>query len=167
MRLLSLNLFASKSLQQLCHSTSRRDLQWAYVFAGFFPLTIGSSSGEGAILNPGVTLGGTATLTVESSLAFNSKATYHCGINTSRGRADAVVANGVAISGARFVANDNQSTSLTLGTLFTVIDNRAATPIAGIFANLPDGSTISVGSNTFQANYEGGDGNNLTLTVVP
>ena len=26
---------------------------------------------------------------------------------------------------------------------------------------------LTVGSNTFQANYEGGDGNDLTLTVVP
>ena len=38
-------------------------------------------------------------------------------------------------------------------------------PIAGTFANLPDGATIKIGNNTFQANYEGGDGNDLTLTV--
>jgi hypothetical protein len=25
---------------------------------------------------------------------------------------------------------------------------------------------VTIGSNTFQANYEGGDGNDLTLTVV-
>ena len=40
-------------------------------------------------------------------------------------------------------------------------------PIIGTFMNLPDGGTITAGSNTFQANYEGGDGNDLTLTVVP
>ena len=34
-------------------------------------------------------------------------------------------------------------------------------------ANLPDGATITSGNNTFQANYEGGNGNDLTLTVVP
>ena len=45
------------------------------------------------------------------------------------------------------------------------INNMAVTPIAGTFANLPDGGTITTGSNTFQANYEGGDGNDLTLTV--
>jgi hypothetical protein len=48
-----------------------------------------------------------------------------------------------------------------------VIDNRVGTPIAGTFSNLADGSTITIGPNTFQANYEGGDGNDLTLTVVP
>ena len=39
--------------------------------------------------------------------------------------------------------------------------------ISGTFANLPDGSTFTVGRNTLQANYKGGDGNDLTLTVVP
>jgi hypothetical protein len=48
-----------------------------------------------------------------------------------------------------------------------VIDNPSGTPIAGTFANLADGSTLTVNGNTFQASYEGGDGNDLTLTVVP
>jgi len=56
--------------------------------------------------------------------------------------------------------------TLPPGTVFTVIDNTAATPIAGTFNNLADGSTFTAGSNTFQASY-GGDGNDLTLTVVP
>ena len=56
---------------------------------------------------------------------------------------------------------------LALGTIFTAIDNTATTPIVGTFANLADGSTIIVGSNIFQADYEGGDGNDLALTVVP
>jgi len=46
-----------------------------------------------------------------------------------------------------------------------VISNTSATPIAGTFANLPDGAILTVNGNNFQANYEGGD--DLTLTVVP
>ena len=38
---------------------------------------------------------------------------------------------------------------------------------ATTFSNLADGSTFTANGNTFQANYEGGDGNDLTLTVVP
>jgi hypothetical protein len=41
-----------------------------------------------------------------------------------------------------------------------------ATAITDTFANLPDGEPITVESNTRQANYEGGGGNDLTLTVV-
>jgi hypothetical protein len=48
-----------------------------------------------------------------------------------------------------------------------VIDTTSAFPISGTFASLPDGGTIAAGNNIFQANYEGGDGNDLTLTVVP
>ena len=44
---------------------------------------------------------------------------------------------------------------------------RTSSAIAGTFANLSDGASITIGSNTFQASYEGGDGNDLTLTVVP
>ena len=57
--------------------------------------------------------------------------------------------------------------TLTPGTVLTVIDNTAATPIAGTFSNLADGSTFTQGRNTFQVSYEGDDGNDLTLTVVP
>jgi hypothetical protein len=56
---------------------------------------------------------------------------------------------------------------LSVGTAFTLISNTAATPIAGTFANLPDGSIITIKGNKFRASYEGGDGNDLTLTVVP
>ena len=48
-----------------------------------------------------------------------------------------------------------------------VLDNTASVETVGTFRNLPDGATVTVGSNTFLANYEGGDGNDLTLTVVP
>jgi len=56
---------------------------------------------------------------------------------------------------------------LPIGTVFTAISNTSEAPISGTFFNLADGSTFTVGSNTFQATYEGGDGNDLTLTVVP
>ena len=62
---------------------------------------------------------------------------------------------------------DNGAAALPPGTSFTVISNTSATPISGTFSNLPDGSTITMGSNTYLVSYEGGDGNDLTLTVVP
>lgn len=51
--------------------------------------------------------------------------------------------------------------------MLPVISNTAAPPIAGPFSNLPDGSILAVNGNNFQADYEGGGGNDLTLTVVP
>ena len=57
----------------------------------------------------------------------------------------------------------------------TVINNTAtpasSNPIIGTFTNLPQGGTISAsyGGTTyfFQANYAGGDGNDLVLTAIP
>jgi hypothetical protein len=79
-----------------------------------------------------------------------------------------VVAKGVTInSGALFSFIGIGSGTITQGTVFTAIDNIAATPVSGTFANLPDGSTFTVGTNSYQVSYSGGDGNDLTLTVVP
>jgi fibronectin-binding autotransporter adhesin len=47
-----------------------------------------------------------------------------------------------------------------------VIKNTAATPISGTFSNLPDGAIVDVNGNNLKASYSGGDGNDLTLTVV-
>ena len=78
------------------------------------------------------------------------------------------MAKGVSIeSGAQFSFQAVANKKLTAGSVFTAINNTSATPIAGTFANLPDGSTFTAGRNKFQASYEGGTGNDLTLAVVP
>lgn len=129
------------------------------------PVTVGSGSGSGSFLAPGT---GAATLTLQSSLTFKVDGSYTWRFSTRRVTADQVIANGVTIeSGAQFTAIAKGNVQLPVGTSFIAISNPAATPIAGTFTNLPDGGTVTVGSNTFQADYQGGDGNDLTLTVVP
>jgi len=131
-------------------------------------VTVGTGSGSGAILSPGKSDNTRGTLTIQSTLSFNSNATYKFELNSDTAKADEVVANGVTInSGAQFSFTDFGSNTLTPGTVFTVIDNTSANPIAGTFSNLPDGSMFTSNANTYQVNYEGGDGNDLTLTVVP
>ncbi len=126
---------------------------------------LGTGSGSGAILSPGsnaVTLG---IMTIGDAVTFNADAIYKCGFNSDSATAGKVVADGATINGASFSFADFGSNTVPPGTTFTIIDNTAATPIAGVFANLADGSLFTVGSNTFLANYEGDDGNDLTLTV--
>jgi autotransporter-associated beta strand protein len=132
------------------------------------PVTVGKGTGRGAVLSPGNRLDSSATLTIQNTLTLNADATYRFSLRTHAGTADDVTALGVTInSGAQFSFNDLSNTALTPGTVFTVINNTAATPIAGTFSNLPDGATFSSNGNTYQVSYEGGDGNDLTLTVVP
>jgi autotransporter-associated beta strand protein len=133
-------------------------------------VTVGTGIGSGAVLSPGYQHGANklGALTIQSALTFNSDATYEVEVNSSSTTADEVIANGVTINtGAQFSFADLGTGTLPPGTVFTVIDNTAATPIAGTFSNLPDGSTFSSNGNTYQVNYEGGDGNDLTLTVIP
>lgn len=152
----------------------------------------GSGTGTGAVLVSGGVLGGSGTisgavtvqsgalfapaagtkkqanLTTLSSLSFNSGAiyTYTFRAKRSQARTDKVTANGVTIdSGASFNFSGQARGTLRPGLTFVVISNTSASPIGGAFGNLPDGAILSVGSNNFQASYEGGDGNDLTLTV--
>ena len=159
---------------------------------GYFDSTLGGTGTiAGAVAVPGNTFihgfyflspgagvrrpgggGGTGTLTIQSTLTFdgfpgNGNVIYHFELNSRTARADKVVANGVTISGAEIAFGGLGGKPFTSGTVFTVIDNTAATPIAGTFTNLPDGFIFSANRNNFQASYEGGDGNDLTLTVVP
>jgi hypothetical protein len=78
-----------------------------------------------------------------------------------------VVANGVTINGATLNLVGQTQGSLKTGLTLTLISNTSANPISGTFSNLPDGGTVTINGNNFQASYEGGDGNDLTLTVVP
>jgi autotransporter-associated beta strand protein len=126
-------------------------------------VTVGATSG--ASLAPGTT-GTTGTLSVASSLTFGFRASYKADLNSTTVRAEEVTAFGVTISsGARIAIDDLGSGTLAPGTVFTVISNTAATAIAGTFSNLADNSALTVGSNTYLVSYEGGDGNDLTLTV--
>ena len=130
-------------------------------------VTVGTGSGPGAALGPGGRGGKLNSLNIQCTLTFNSDATYNCGLNIKSAKADQVASNDVTVNNAHFSLLSRGGLTLPAGTAVTVINNTAATPIAGAFANLPDASTFASHINTFQANYEGGDSNDLTLTVVP
>jgi autotransporter-associated beta strand protein len=132
-------------------------------------VTIGTGSGPGAALAPGRATGlQSEVFRIRKTLTFNADATYRATLNSETVVSDQVAAQGVIINGAaQFSLHDANVSTLAPGTSFTLLRNTSMFPISGTFANLPEGSTLSVGSNTFQVSYEGGDGNDMTLTVVP
>jgi autotransporter-associated beta strand protein len=128
--------------------------------------TIGSGSGSGALLAPGVGAKNPATLTLLSSLTFNADGSLQERLLTQQAQTDSVVANGITInSGAQFTLQAIGRKRLTSGLVFMLINNTSPDPISGTFANLADGSILNVGRNQLKVSYEGGDGNDLTLTV--
>ena len=131
--------------------------------------TIGTGSGTGAFLAPAIGTNKQAALTIQSALTFNSDATYTCTFKAkkNKAKADQVIANGVTINGAAVNLVGQTQGSLKRGLRLTLISNTSANPINGTFNNLPDGGIVTINGNNFQASYKGGDGNDLTLTVVP
>ncbi len=111
-------------------------------------------------------VGRTGRLTISRPINFKQFGIYNADLDSNGVKADQVVARGVTIgSGATANIGDLGTGSLTSGTVLTLINNTSAIPISGTFSNLADGSTLTVGSNTYLVSYEGGTGNDLTLTV--
>jgi autotransporter-associated beta strand protein len=132
-------------------------------------IIVGTGSGPGAVLAPAAGSRVQATLTTQGRLTLLTDGIYKCTAQAkgARARTDSVIANGVTITNAQFSFRPKISGTLRTGTVFTVISNTSLERISGTFSNLPDGAILTVGGVNFQANYEGGDGNDLTLTVVP
>jgi autotransporter-associated beta strand protein len=130
-------------------------------------VTVGTGSGPASISPGAKGKNDTGLLTTQNVLTFGPQGSYQLQLDSDTLTTDTLSANGVTIgSGTLFQANDLGASAITPGTIFLIIDNTAATPIAGTFSNLADGAIVNVGGNNFQASYEGGDGNDLTLTVV-
>jgi fibronectin-binding autotransporter adhesin len=132
-------------------------------------VTVGTSTGTMAFLAPAAGSNRQATFTLESSLTLNSDATYTCTFTARQNsvRTDLLIANGVAIDNAMIAISGTTQNALTIGTVLTVISNTSANPISGTFSNLADGEIVTIDGNNLQADYQGGDANDLTLTVVP
>jgi autotransporter-associated beta strand protein len=128
-------------------------------------VTIGNGIGLGdSFIAPGASVG---TFTTTSTLSIANDGIYTFELNSDTSTADKIVANGVSLASTSSIAfADLGSTVLTLGTTFTIIDNTSGGAITGIFSNLADDGLVAIGLNTYQADYQGGTGNDLTLTVV-
>jgi fibronectin-binding autotransporter adhesin len=131
--------------------------------------TVTIGSGGASFLAPADGRAKPATLTIGGGLTLENASTYTCTFRAkgNRKQNDQVIANGVTINSAMFSFQGTVQGALQNGTVFTVINNTSANPISGTFSNMADGAIVNVNGNNFQASYTGGDGNDLTLTVVP
>lgn len=137
--------------------------------------TLGSTATIHGGIAPGASTDGTGVLTLEKAVTFASGASLTLEINGAVAGEDY---DQLAIGSASGItlAGDNPI-NLTLGyvpaisTVFTLIENFSDNPIGGAFTNLADDSVIFLPFNgnqyAFTVDYQGGSGNDLTLTAVP
>lgn len=124
-------------------------------------------SAAGVLLTPGP---GAAQLTVNNFYAGASTATS-LQLLSSAGPGngyDQISAGGSVTIDAAANINVSLAPGFTpgVGDEFTLIDKTSAGAISGEYANLHDGAFITLNGVTFQADYQGGNGNDLTLTVT-
>ena len=132
------------------------------------PVTVGNGTDAGVFLSPGLDGENPAALFLQRTLTFRSLAAYKVTLDSTTATADEVIANGVTIgSGAPAFIQDIGTEMIPVGTVFIIISNTSTSPIAGTFGNLGDNSSFTLNGNNFLVSYSGGDGNDLTLTVVP
>jgi PKD repeat protein len=78
---------------------------------------------------------------------------------------DQVQASGpVGISGTTLQVTLDYTPAV--GQSLTLIANGSGSPVTGTFTGLPEGALLVVGNVVFQVSYQGGTGNDVTLTVV-
>lgn len=133
------------------------------------PVYVGAGDGSGGSLYASKGTNITTTLTITDLLTFNSDGDFTYKVKSGDNpTADQIVANGVLIgSGATFTFQATGNATIAVGRVIIAMSNTSADPIAGTFANLADNSIFTANNITYEVSYEGGDGNDLTLTVIP
>ena len=132
------------------------------------PVTIGNGSGAADSAAIEVGLSGTTGTLSTGALSLNSDAVYKFNLNPTLGTSDLLNVDGTVSLGSGVAAVSSNVLSdeiLSGGQIFEIADSTS--PISGYFANLPDGTTIVLGDNSYVINYGNGDGvaDEITLTA--
>jgi fibronectin-binding autotransporter adhesin len=112
-------------------------------------------------LSPGCLTSGNLTYT-GGSLEIELEGTTVCT------QYDQQIVNGTVDLGAATTLNilKGSAYSPALNSVYTIISNDGSDAVTGTFAGLAQGATAVLGSYSYRISYTGGDGNDVTLTVV-
>lgn len=134
----------------------------------------GVLAGTGAIAGPGaVNLSGAAQTRPGTSPGqitvggpYVQLGALHVELNgvTAGTQYDQVVGQGTVSLGGQLVVT--RGFVPPVGTVFRIVDKTSAGAAVGAFTGLPEGTVLTVQGVQLQISYAGGDGNDVTLTVV-
>ncbi|MCL4207257.1 MAG: PD40 domain-containing protein, partial [Pirellulaceae bacterium] len=107
-------------------------------------------------------------ITVDSNVVFNASSIFHADLSGTfplYGQMH-VLGDARVVALADVALDVSLSFAPPVGEPFVIIDNEdPASTVLGEFYQLPDGSVFDVNGQPFQIDYQGGDGNDVTLTV--
>ena len=124
---------------------------------------VGPITATGGVVVPGLL---TAPATFASGSLSLSNGAAFLPLVTAAAADRLNVTGTVTLTGAVFDVQTSGS-PVTNGTVYTLISNDGTDAVVGTFNGLPEGATVTVGTQTFRISYQGGDGNDVTLTAPP
>jgi fibronectin-binding autotransporter adhesin len=140
--------------------------------AGVGTGTVKSITATGGAVIPLLTDAGNHHLDVIENTVLDPASSYQASLGTTTGGLIAAhldVGGTVNLAGSALVTQlvSYGSPTAQLGDTVVIIHAGGTTPIQGTFNGLAESSVFSHGSTNFRISYHGGDGNDVTLTVVP
>jgi autotransporter-associated beta strand protein len=117
------------------------------------PMTITGGTVKTSGTNLGRVTAGNTSFNAASTLAMKLAGT---------GTSDRLTVNGTLTVGGTLQLST--TSAVAPGAAITLIDNDGTDAVAGTFANLPQGASLTVGGQSFTISYTGGTGNDVVLT---
>ena len=133
--------------------------------------TVSSITTTGAVVSPGDS--GTGILTDNGSVALDSSSAFDVTLDGSTAGTNYTqlsAAGPINLADATLNVTLGSDFTPTAGDTYTIVKNTGSSAITGTFANLPEGSRVTVSGQQFTISYAGGTGDNsvvLTAVAVP
>ncbi|MEO6044366.1 MAG: DUF11 domain-containing protein, partial [Tepidiformaceae bacterium] len=118
---------------------------------------------DGGLFAPGA--GAPGVFTVNGAVELNSVTQFGV-IIIGTSFSQLVTSERPTLGGAMLVSNVEDQPPPPQGMVATIVKNNSAQSVLGTFKNLPEGSVYTGSGVDFRVSYIGGDGNDVTLTVL-
>lgn len=109
-------------------------------------------------------------VTINGNLALDGNDTLHMeinGVTTAGTDFDQLVVNGTVNLGGATLSTVGSTVSASNGQSVEIVSNDGSDPVSNTFLGLANGATLLVNGQLFEIFYDGGDGNDVTLTRIP
>lgn len=125
--------------------------------------SVGQVVAAGGLFVPGPD--GPGVFTVNGDVELSSKTEFGVVI-IGTGFSQLVTAGRPALGSPQLISDVEDEPPPPVGSVFMIIKNNSAESVLGTFKNLPEGAVYTRRGVDFRVSYVGGDGNDVTLTVL-